>query len=150
MAADYTTAVDEIYGTFKTAWDANAGAFSGGVVPEVRYDGIGEQGPPDGEAAYARIAIRHSGSEQATLGGSGTRRYTHRGIIGVQLFYPLKSGGGPAGNSGELAKVARAAFEGTETENHVWFRNAVIIEVGADGAYYHHNVFAEFEYDEFA
>jgi hypothetical protein len=138
-----------MYAAFKTAWDTGAGAFNGGTVPAVRYDGIGEQGAPAGEAPYARVAIRHSTGEQATLSsGAGFRRMEKRGIIAVSVRYPLASGGGPAGNAGGLAEVAKGAFEGKSTASQVWFRNVTVNEVGAVGAYYQINVLAEFVYDE--
>jgi hypothetical protein len=149
MAATYTTATDEMLTAFRTAWEAGAGAYNGGSVPEVRYDGIGEEGPPDGEEPWARVAVRHATSEQATLSsGAGFKRMEKRGIIAIQVFYPLALGGGPTGNSGKLAEVAKNAFEGTETPSHVWFRNARIIAVGADGPWYQLNVLADFVYDE--
>lgn len=148
MAADYTTAISEMFGLFKAAWDAGAGAYNGGTVPEIRWDGIGEAGPPEGEAPYARVTVRHGSSPQASLtSGAGFVRYENSGIITVQVRYPLKSGGFSANAKG-LAQVARAAFQGKKTASQVWFRNARINEVGPAGAYYLINVVAEFLYDE--
>jgi hypothetical protein len=148
MAANYTTAIDEILGLFKAAWDAGAGTFNGGTVPEVRYDGIGEAGPPDGEAPWAKVTIRHGSSPQGSLSsGAGLVRYENGGTITVQVRYPLKSGG-LNDNAKGLAEVARAAFRGKATASQVWFRNARINEVGAVDAYYLINVNVEFLYDE--
>jgi hypothetical protein len=52
MAADINTAYDEMLSLFRTAWEANAGAFNGSVVPEVRYDGVGDA--PHGNAGDDR------------------------------------------------------------------------------------------------
>lgn len=150
MSATYTTAVNEMLGLFKVAWDAGAGAFNGGTVPEVRWDGIGEQGPPSGEPPWARASVRHTADAgQSSLSNvTGARRFTKRGTIAIQIFYPLKSGGGPGGNLGGLAQVAKAAYEGKATESNVWFRAVRIQEVGPDGPWYNTNVLADFEYDE--
>jgi hypothetical protein len=147
MACDINTAYDEILGAFKTAWDASAGAFNEGNLPEVRYDGVGKQGPPDGEEPWARVTIRHVAGGQATLlGDAQVTRFTASGIITIQVFYPLKRGG--LSNARSLAKVAKSAYEGKSTPSNVWFRNVRIVEVGPDGPWYNVNVLANFEYDE--
>jgi hypothetical protein len=148
MATDLNNAYDEILGAFRTAWEANAGAFNGGTPPEVRYDGVGDSGPPASADPWARIQIRHVAGEQATLQGSGNkRRFRRAGIITVQVFYPLKRAA--LSNSRSLAEVARGAYEGKATASHIWFRNVRIQEIGPDGSWYQTNVLVDFEYDEF-
>jgi hypothetical protein len=148
MAADINTAYDEMLSLFRTAWEANAGAFNGSVVPEVRYDGVGDPGPPASADPWARIQIRHLTGTQATIGGDGTqRRFERAGIITVQVFWPLSQAA--LGNVRSLADVARAAFEGKATTSHIWFRNVRVQEIGPDGSWYQVNVLADFEYDEF-
>jgi hypothetical protein len=147
MASEINTAYDEMLAAFKTAWDAGAGAFNNGTVPEVRYDGVGKQGPPDGEDPWARVTIRHVTGGQATLlGDAQVTRFRNSGIITVQVFYPLSRGGLASARS--LAKVARSAYIGTSTASNIWFRNVRIVEVGPDGPWYNVNVLADFEYDE--
>lgn len=147
MATDINTAYDEMLEAFKTAWDAGAGTYNGGTVPEVRYDGVGEQGPPDGEEPWARVTIRHAGGFQATLlGDAQVTRFRRDGIITVQVFFPLSRGG--LSNARSLAGVAKSAYEGQATASGVWFRNVRIQEVGPDGPWYNVNMLADFEYDE--
>jgi hypothetical protein len=148
MAADINTAYDEILGAFRTAWEANAGAFNGGTPPEVRYDGVGDPGPPDSGDPWARVQIRHLTGGQANLGAPGTqRRFNRAGIITIQVFWPLSQAA--LSNARSLAGVARAAFEGQATTSHIWFRNVRVQEIGPDGSWYQVNVLADFEYDEF-
>lgn len=148
MAADINTAYDEILGAFRTAWEANAGAFNGGTPPEVRYDGVGDPGPPDSDDPWARVQIRHLTGTQASLAGADAkRRFERAGIITIQVFWPLSQAA--LSNARSLADVAREAFEGKATVSHVWFRNVRVQEVGADGSWYQVNILADFEYDEF-
>lgn len=148
MAADMNTAYDEILAAFKTAWDAGAGAYNGGTIPEVRYDGVGDPGPPEGEDPWARVTVRHVTGTQASLAAiGGSRRFQRTGIIMVQVFWPLSQA--ELSNARSLAEVARSAYEGQETSSHVWFRNVRVNEVGPDGPWYQVNVLADFEYDEF-
>lgn len=148
MACDINTAYDEILGALKAAWDAGAGAYNGGTVPEVRYDGVGDSGPPDGEEPWVRVTIRHRTGTQATLLGSGAvSRHRRTGIITVQVFFPLSQGG--LSNARSLARVAASAYEGKQTASNIWFRNVQTPEIGPDGPWYNTNMIAEFEYDEF-
>ena len=147
MATDINTAYDEMLGAFKDAWDAGAGTYNGGTVPEVRYDGVGDSGPPDSEEPWARVTIRHvTGTQASLLGDSAQKRFRRSGIITIQVFWPLSQAG--LANARSLASVARSAYEGQETASHVWFRNVRVQEVGPDGSWYQINVLADFEYDE--
>jgi hypothetical protein len=151
MPAEFDTARDEIQSTFKVAWDANAGAVNGGVVPTVHWEGVPTAGDfPPKDAAWARMIIRHNAATQAALSSSADRRRFRKfGILTISIFTPLQGGQG-LGLAEELGKVARAAFEGKSTASGVWFRDARINEIGPDGPWFQVNVLAEFEYDEFA
>ncbi len=148
MATTYDGSRDEILAAFKTQWDAYTPAVvPGGVVPVVYYEGIGKPDRPDPTLAWAQTTIRHASGSQATLSDSaGKRRFEKIGLVTVQVFAPLTSG---VAFGGELAKVAKAAFEGRSTASGVWFRNVRIVEVGLDGPWYQWNVVGEFRYDEF-
>ncbi len=149
MTATLISARDDIHEAFQTAWDAGAGAVNGGVVPPVSYEGRAFTTPQ--AAAWARIRIRHTLSEQTTLaGGLGAPskpRFTKTGIVTVSIFQPTEAGGDTL-LAEELAKIAVAAFQGKATPLQVWFRNVVPVEVGVDGAWFQYNVLASFEYDE--
>jgi len=149
MPATFDTARDEILGAFTVKWNADTPAVNGGLIPEIFYEGIGEEGDKPHDAAWARIQIRHNLGEQQALGPStDRRRFTKLGIVTVQIFAPLEKGLGLS-LAEELAKVAKAAFEGKSTTSAVWFRNVSINEIGVDSAWYNMNVVAEFRYDEF-
>ena len=141
------TAYDEILGLFRTAWVAGAGAYTGGTIPHVFWEGLGVEGEKPQEAPWARVTIRHASGEQATLrGDAGLIRWRRSGIITIQVFFPLKLGG--LAPSRSLARVAAAAYEGASTAGGAWFRNVRVTEIGPDGPWYNVNALAEFEYDE--
>lgn len=148
MTATFSEARDQILGQFQTAWNANAAAVNGGTTPSVHYEGLKFDPPKD--AAWARIAIRHSTAGQATLAGDpsyGARRFERFGVVTVQIFQPLSAGGGLVLVE-DLAQVARAAFEGQTTSGNIWFQNVTINEVGPDGPWFQMRVVASFRYDE--
>lgn len=140
---------DYILDKFKAAWDANAGQFNGGTVPDVEWPNVpiseDDKGHMSkGNKPWARVRVQHNSGEQRTLAEKPNRRFTRRGLVTVQVFAPAGKRGLVTGD--RLGNVALDAFEGEETGD-VWFRNAVLREVGVDGAWYQVNVVAEFEYD---
>jgi cyanophycinase-like exopeptidase len=144
----YEEARDYILDKFKVAWDANSPAVNGGAVPAVEYQNVQPSKAPlaDGNKAWARITVKHSSSEQRSMGTPGNRVFTRRGVVTVQVFVP-------AGKQGlvladRLGKVAADAFEGEETSTgNVWFRNVAYREIGVDNGWFQVNALAEFEYD---
>jgi hypothetical protein len=140
MSATIETAYDEIYGLFKTAWDAGVAT----TGKKILYDGVDADLPNDD--VWARIAVRHSTGDQATLSNfSGQRRWERRGTVFVQLFTDLQL---TLSSRVAVTMIAEAAFQGKATASGVWFRNVRVNEVGRDGRYYQVNVLAEFVYDE--
>lgn len=150
MPSDFDTAYDEIFGLFKTTWDADTPAVTGGAVPQVFYQGVGEIGPPPPDEPWARISILHNVSDQAALLGddvSGRRRYTNLGIITVEVYTPIGQG---LVLIRQLAPIARKAFQGKHSSpGNIWFRRARINEAGVDGPWNRMTVIVDFEYDEF-
>jgi len=149
MVANFSQARDDILGIFKTAWDANTAAVNGGTIPSVHYEGL-EFTPPTNEA-WARLTVRHVAGRQATLAGDpsfGSRRFEKTGIVTVQVFKPLKTGGGLV-LAENLSQIAKDAFEGTITATtNIWFQNVTINEIGPDGPWFQMNIVASFRYDE--
>ena len=142
-------ATDYILAKFKTAWDANAGAFNGGTVPDVEWPRVAIDEDDKGHLSkgnkpWARIRVQHNAGEQRSMGEKPNRRFTKYGIVTVQVFTPAGKRGSVTGY--RLGNVALDAFEGEESGD-VWFRNAVLREVGVDGHWDQMNVYAEFEYD---
>lgn len=136
-------AITEILGLFRTAW---LGA--GQSDSRVKYDNVGKSSvPPSGNAPWARVVLRHTTSEQASLSGaSGTQRYERRGILSVQIFMPPGKG---LAEAVDLPTIVQRAYEGQTTTNGAWFKDVTINEIGVDGDFYQTNVIAQFEYDEF-
>lgn len=135
-------AVREILGTFKTVWDAQGyGSASNNYNAE--YEGV-----PKGERTvgqpWARPTVRHvtDGPESMT-GASGKTIWTAHGFIMVEVYVPVGQG-----HDYDLARTIKNAFRGTTTSSGVIFRNARVNEIGLDGNFVHHNVVADFEYDE--
>lgn len=148
MPATFDVARDEILGVFKARWDADTAAIAG-YVPEVFFDGVPKGSRPDPEKAWAEVVLRHVQGQQASLSqDTGRRRFERIGIVTVAVFAPLIVAGG-LGMGENLAKVAKAAFEGKSTISGVWFRSTRIAEVGASGPWAQWNVISEFRYDEF-
>ncbi|MCP4897717.1 MAG: hypothetical protein GY906_12155 [bacterium] len=141
MSADITQARDEILAVFKTAWDA--GAESAGLT--VLYWDLAQDPPPTG--AWARVTVRHSDGNQATLSNSvGQRRFRHEGTVFVQIFTPLDEG---LTLADALTSIVKYAFEGEVTSpGRVIFRRVRVNEVGRDGQWFQVNVLADFEYDD--
>lgn len=142
----FDDARDEILGLFATKWNADTPAVTG-TVPPVEWAGVDSGEPPPTNAPWARAIVRHGTSRQVTFGPVGSRRFTRRGMVTIQMFTPLSSGGGLS-IAEKCAIIARDAFEGRGTASGIWFRNVAIREIGPDGTQYQVNVVAEFEYDE--
>lgn len=149
MPASHETATNEIMSAFKTKWDADAPAIHGGAALDPFWDGVGTRPEPDPAKTWLEVVIRHASGGQASLSdAAGKRKFARLGIVTVAIYFPLGQEGGLVKGK-RLAQVARAAFEGKATASGVWFRNARIVEVGIDRAWYHFNVIAEFRYHEY-
>lgn len=140
MSLTISEARDEILTFFKTAWDA--GGSSNGLP--VIYDDTKQDVPSDA-SAWARVSVRHTAFNQATLQGETTKRWERTGFVFVQLF--TKYGNGLS-LSDPLSIICLNAFEGKKTSNGVWFRNVRSNEIGQSGDWHQTNVIAEFIYDE--
>lgn len=132
---DIVAAREAIYQAFVDAWGATT-AFT--------FDN--EEFEPPADAAWARLAVRHNGSTQETLGRAGNRKFARFGSAFVQVFTPINQG---AREADTLAKQAREVFEGVSLAGTtVRFYDVIVREVGPDGKWYQTNVEATFEYDE--
>lgn len=96
-------------------------------------------------ASWIRASLRHTLGDQETLGGSGERRFSRKGLIFVQIFVPFGKG---MKTSDTLSVAFRNAFEGIHTTNGVAFSGVRVNEVGQDGDWHQTNVVAEFTYEE--
>lgn len=143
----FSSARDEIFGLFKTAWDAGTPAVNGGLVPVVFWEGVDPGTPPPVDAPWARVTCLHSTARQTTFGGTGSRRFRRFGIVTAQIFSPLSLGSGLT-LAEKLAIIARGAYEGKSTPSGIWFLNTRIREIGVDSSWFQMNVMSEFQYDE--
>lgn len=129
-------AVDAILDIFKAAWD-----LTGHIAI---YDDKPGEIPPS-ETPWARVTIKHATGGQSSLSGaSGTKRFTERGNLFVQIFTPVGDGSTACY---QLAKLVRDAYRDARDPD-VWFRNVFLEEIGISGAFRQTNVRATFTYDE--
>lgn len=130
-------AVDAMLAVFKTVWDAYPGA------PKAIYTGVPGD-PPTGDVLWARVTVQHATGAQSSLASDvGTRRFTARGFVWVQVFAPTGDG-----STGARA-AAQAIVNAYRTARlAVLFRDVGLVEMGSDGAYSRVDVKANFEYDD--
>lgn len=128
-------AVAAIYDKFVTAW---------GVTTPIAADSQHFNPPSNDE--FVRLAVRHTVSNQESLGGVGTRKYDRQGFVIVQIFTPLNVG---VKTALTLADQAREIFEGTRiTGIDMRFNDCQIQELGPLDGWYQVNVQTEFAYSE--
>lgn len=131
----YNDAREAILLAFTTAWAERA--------PYV-FDNEDFTAPKD--APWARVAVRHSGGGQETIGPPGARRFERRGTVFVQVFVPQNTGTIALGS---LATVVRETFEGvTLAGTTVRFSGVIVRDGGPDGSWFGTTVEAPFTYDE--
>lgn len=146
MTATYPQAIDEIYGLFRTAWNAGAPAIVG-YTPEIRWPGVEEPTKPETKKFWARVSSQNVTERQITFRNGTSKRYQTDGLIFVQIFAPM-SNAQAMEKLRLLAVVARNAFRGKVTGSDVWFRNCRINELSPDGTSYRCNIVAEYQFDE--
>lgn len=102
--------------------------------------------------AWVRVAIRHTGSEQATCGPEGARSFDRLGSVFVQVF-TLAGKGRNDDDEGELASdtladTAKDIFEAKRLTGGVVFLVADVREGGVDGRWAMTTVEVPFRYRE--
>lgn len=151
MSLTYEQATDELVRLFVTRWNTLTPAVLGGSDPAlVQWPGVPAT-PPDVVQPFGRFLFRHIADPRHTLAPAGSRRFTRSGLVTVQCFGPVADPGWPQGGlslAEKLAIIARDAYEGVGTGDGLWFRNARIVEIGADKVYYQHQARIDFTYDE--
>lgn len=151
MSLTYPQATDEMVRLLKERWDALTPAVLGGAQPALmQWPGL-PLGAPSVVQPFGRMIIRHRANPGHTLAPAGQRRFEREGLITVQCFGPIADPNWTAGGlslAESLAIIARDAYEGVGTNGGLWFRNAHIVEIGADKVYHQHQVRVDFQYDE--
>jgi hypothetical protein len=135
-------AIDSIFGEFYTEWVANAPA----PTPVIAWQDVPFD-PPDDCASWARVSVRHSDSDIASLGGVGARKWRTEGRVWVQIF--TKLGVGRNASDG-LVEVAIDVFRGKKVgiSPVVRFWDIKPIEIGPEGPWFQQDVSVHFWYDE--
>lgn len=99
--------------------------------------------PPAGET-WVRLMVRHTDSEQHSLGGTNQRKFRRFGLIFVQVFSPLDAG---TRANDTVVQATRDIFEGVDASG-IKYYNAIPREIGPDGAWFQTNLEITFDYDE--
>lgn len=130
-------AKDAIMGVFKAAWDIYPGS-PAAVYPDI------PGAPPPVDKLWARATVQHATGAQTSLASDiGTRRFTAKGFVWVQVFAPAGDG-----STGALT-AAQAIVDAYRTARlAVLFRDVGLIDMGGDGAFSRVDVKANFEYDD--
>lgn len=122
---------------FKDAWEG-----ADGDITRVRWD----DNPgtvPSGEAAWARVTIKHSGGPVRAF-GEQRALYSNTGTLWIQIFTPV---GGANVTAYALAHKVLIAYRAARNEG-VSFRDTRLKEVGVSGAFEQINVLTDFSYDD--
>lgn len=147
---EYPDAIDELYAKFVAAWNAQSAAVVG-YVPQIFFQGVQPETPPDSSKYWCRVShdivIESQTSLSTCEGAPGQRRYTAQGLLFVQLFGP-KEDAQAFEFLQKLAIIGRNAYRGKTTPGHIWFRNVRVKPLPDEELYKRFNVIAEFEYDE--
>lgn len=124
-------AKEAIYQALKDTWSSTPFYFDN----EVTEDEVGN---------WVRLSVRHSISQQHTLGPVGSRKFQRSGSVIIQLFTLL---GTATDEVDTLASALRSIYEG-KTINGVSFSSVGVRELGPSGAWYQTNIEAPFNYTE--
>lgn len=133
-------AVEAMVGRFAAQWALTAYS----AVPYT-VDGETAFRPPS-SGSYVRLATRHYGAHQETLGAPGNRKFYRSGALFVDVF----ADHGKAPGSGlKLADAIRNIFEGVAIPGTtVYFKDVIVRELGPEGRWYRVQVEVRFYYEE--
>ena len=148
MIFDPENARDSMATMLMNAWAAQDWAglgFTG--APDIEWQGRGVSDALTIEKPYIVWRAEHAEAPQAAFSDSAEKAYENNGMIIIQCKGPLLPGNGFE-VAQRMAIIARNAYRGKQTPECIWFRNARISEVGADGGWYLFNTYIEFQYNE--
>ena len=143
MSWDELTAAEAMKTQFWDYWQTQAASLS--VMPTILWEGSNSNPAPDPNTPYLVFALRTSNRSQTTFGVPGERRYTTLGRIFIQVFCPVTMAEGLTFLT-KASMIAKDAFEG-KSVNSLWFRDAVVKEIGVNDGWNQNNVIVSFEYD---
>jgi hypothetical protein len=87
--------------------------------------------------------VKHADGRQGSLAGAtGVKLWDRVGTLWIELYAPQGDG-----NTAGYA-LAQAMTDAVQSSRAVWFRNVLMNEMGADGAFQRFDVKATFEYTD--
>lgn len=101
-------------------------------------DALGDLG------AWARVTVRHSTANQASMGSAPNRKFDRRGVVIVQLFAPIDAG---TLLLAELADDVRTALEGYRS-GELLLHEGATSDIPDDGAWAQKSVTIQFRYTD--
>ena len=131
---------------FNVAWALGSPAHNGGQTVKVLWPGVSGD-MPKGNELFSRFSSVEAPPSRMTLAPKGSRRYTRRGLVTIQVFVPV-SLPNHLTIARKLAIIARDAYEGVGTAEGLWFRGARIAELGRSESWTQINITTDYEYDE--
>jgi hypothetical protein len=100
-------------------------------------------GEPPATGPYGRTSVKHADGRQGSLAGAtGVKLWDRVGTLWIELYAPQGDG-----NTAGYA-LAQAMTDAVQSSRAVWFRNVLMNEMGADGAFQRFDVKATFEYTD--
>ena len=134
--ATYEEAIDLMYGTFKTAWDAGAAAIAG-YVPEVQYEGVRSDKHAPNNKIWARLSVRNAIEDQSAMGTPqiGKHVYTSVGTLIIELYLP-KNDNNALVVGRRLAQLVQNAYRSVSSGAEVWYREVTIREQPPEERWY--------------
>lgn len=148
MIFDPEVARDSMATLLADYWVAQDWAAMGfDAAPDIQWQGRGVSNSLSVNKPYIEWQARHNDAPQASFSDSQVKAYDTYGLIIIQSKGPLLPGNGFE-VAQRMAIIARDAYRGKQTPDCIWFRNARISEVGADGGWYLFNTYIEFNYSE--
>lgn len=138
--ATITAGKDLILAFFQTGWDLISSN------PTLVYADVSAD-VPAGTVTWGRISVQMVDSDQVTLSGAtGTKRFTRRGLVSIELRAPFGDGSTVADDlAQEVVNILEA--NGSTAPDEVLFRRVRAIDIGQDGPWKQTNVLADFEFD---
>lgn len=116
------------------------------TVPQARVTFDNEKFDPPSDVSWVRIAVRHFGGAQFSLGPVGERKFSRTGAVFAQVFIPMNDGV-RAGDV--IVNEIRTLIEGKDisgTTIMTW--DSEVRENGLTDGYYMFVVETRFEYHE--
>lgn len=143
MSITYQDAVDELFSTFLTYWNANVSSVLD-YSPEIRWRNKEVKTSPDPAKHYLRISQQTVIERQASLKNIN-KLHESRGFITVQLYFSKSSL--VDGDDRALSAIAKEGFR-SAAGSDVWYRNPRIKELPPEEDYFRADVISDYVYYE--